>query len=87
MKADGESGMHGNLTSVGENCKQATIKGKMARMGRGRGRGGRGRQSHQNRADQPTSMPASQRHGRRSMRTAVQEAARAYQEGTDEEIC
>lgn len=38
------------------------------------------------RVDPSTATPTSQCKGRRSMLTAVQEAARAYREGTDEDI-
>lgn len=38
------------------------------------------------RVDPSTTMPTSQCTGRRSMLTAVQEAMRAYREGTDEDI-
>lgn len=58
----------------------------MACLGRGRGRGGRGLSRQRNQEYSPTTAPNSQRRGRISTLTAVQDAAGAYREGTDDDI-
>lgn len=58
----------------------------MARSGRGRGRGGRGRPRQETQGGRIANSSGGPCRGRRTTLTAVQEAARAYQEGTDEDI-
>ena len=59
---------------------------KMACSRRGRGRGGRGCPNQPSRNNPTISTPAAQRRSRKTMRKTVQEAERAYKEGTDEDI-
>lgn len=54
--------------------------------GRGKWRRGRGRPRQGNQEDRPTDAPDSQRKGRRSTLTTVQDATRAYREGIDDDI-
>jgi len=74
------------LTFSVDNCKQELVKEEMARLGRGRGHGGRGPQSQTCKKDPTTSEPTGLRRGRKFIKVAVHEAARAYREGMDADI-
>lgn len=74
------------MTSMIDECLQERIGKRMARPSRGRGRGGRGRPRQGNPEDRQTEDPGSRRGGRRTTQSVVQEAAQAYQGGTNEDI-
>lgn len=59
----------------------------MARPRRGRRHGRRGCPRQENPGFRPTEATGNQRRRRRTTKTVVQEAAQAYQEGTNEDIC
>jgi len=74
-------------TPVIDTCKQEEVEARMAQQGRRCGRGGRGHPRKSNQGDKPVEEPENQCKGRRSTQTVAQEAAHAYQEKTDEDIC
>lgn len=75
------------LTFYVDNCKQESENEEMACLGRGRGRGCRGHWSQLVRKEPTTSEIAKLRRGGKSIKVAVNEAVRAYKEGTNADIC
>lgn len=85
-KEPGREELIGNASFEVGQGSQAATRNKPARPSRGRGRRGKGRARQSGRQDFRTPSPICQRRGQKTMKHMVQEAEKAYNEGTGDDI-